>query len=356
MFIMHIFGCYCALLNSLRLYLVVLLYKMNKFTKWSDQKPEKLERISAKKFPFPESEFSRLTSELKTLKTLSSTQLKEAQDTYKLQLDLQKSEIQSIKDSIKDLKGENFLLKDHLKNLDTKILRLEKENEELTSTLEHEHSQPNQLENPDEFQYQIAIYNEKIKKLHALLKAEKLKTLDAIREKSEIFEIGEMEKKTSDKQILSLEEKVEKEKQKIEDLKEQVESRAKTVQSSDSQNLSALTDHLGVKQRTIDNLLSEKESLITLIEAEKTEKSSLLQNKLNNRVIRQGFNTFPVLQSKPWILSIFSKIDDNLQTFTDALEQFAMIRGFTLLYLFLFHILLLIYILGSGHSAEFLSG
>lgn len=329
---------------------------MTNLVKWSEQKPEKLERISSKKFPFPESEFSLLTNELKTVKALSSTQLKELQDHHKLQLDLQKSEILSIKDSIKQLKEENFLLKDHLKNSDNKIQRLEKENEDLSSSLESEQAHDKPLETSEEFQYQIAIFTEKIKKLHALLKAEKLKTLDAIREKSEIFEIDEMEKKSANKEILALEEKIDKEKQKIQELKEQLETRNKAVQSSDFQNISALNDHLTVKQRTIDNLISEKESLSMLLEAEKTEKSTLLENKLNNRVIRQGFNTFPMIQARPLLLLIASGIDSKLQFCTDLLEQYASIRGLALLYLFLFHVLLLIFILGTGQSPDFLSG
>lgn len=329
---------------------------MTNLAKWSEVQPEKLERISSKKFPFPESEYSLLTNELSMVKAMSSTQIKELQDHHKLQLDLQKSEISSMKESIKHLKEENFLLKEHLKNSDNKIHRLEKENEDLGLSLENEQAQDKSLEASEEFQNQIAIFNEKIKKLHALLKAEKLKTLDAIREKSEIFEIGEMEKKSAHKEIQSLEEKVEKEKQKIQELKDQLESRTKVIQSSDFQNISALNDHLAVKQRTIDSLISEKESLASLLESEKSEKSSLLENKLNNRVIRQGFITFPVVQSRPMLLSLMSSIDNKMQFCTDLLEQHASVRGLALLYLFVFHVLLLIFMLGTGQSPDFLSG
>ena len=212
------------------------------------------------------SELTRLSSELSILKSSISQQLKESQEKFRIQLDLQKSENSNINESIKQLSEENLLLKDHLKNSESKIARLEKENEELTQSLEFEST--NTLENSEEFQYQVSALNEKIKNFHALLKAEKLKTLDTMREKSEIQEIGEMTQKTNEKKVNELIYEVNKEKEKLSELKQQSESRSKVVQSADLENLSALNDHLAVKQRTIENLFNEKETLVALLEFE----------------------------------------------------------------------------------------
>lgn len=212
------------------------------------------------------SELTRLSSELSQLKSSISQQLKESQEKFRIQLDLQKSENCNINESIKQLSEENLLLKDHLKNSETKITRLEKENEELTQSLEFEST--NTLENSEEFQYQVSVLNEKIKNFHALLKAEKLKTLDTMREKSEIQEIGEMTQKNNEKKVIELSNEVNKEREKLNELKQQLESRNKVVQSADLENLSALNDHLAVKQRTIENLFNEKETLVALLEFE----------------------------------------------------------------------------------------
>jgi chromosome segregation ATPase len=214
------------------------------------------------------SELSRLTQELQSLKSNLSQQFKESQEKFRIQSDLQKSELSNLKDSAKHLVEENQLLQEHLKNSDNKIIRLEKENEELMRSLEQDSEFDKPGDNQDDFQFQVASLNEKIKNLHALLKAEKLKTLDALREKSDIAEIAEMTQKTTENKISIILSEIFQEKAKRNELKEQLESRSKVVQSADLENLAALNDHLNVKQRTIENLIHEKETLIELLQFE----------------------------------------------------------------------------------------
>ena len=81
-----------------------------------------------------------------------------------------------------------MLLKEHLRNADTKLTRISKLNEELSTNMEKELDIIEDNSSIEQYQYQINLLNEKIKRQGALLNAEKLKTIDSIREKNEVFE------------------------------------------------------------------------------------------------------------------------------------------------------------------------
>jgi superfamily II RNA helicase len=167
---------------------------------------------------------------------------------------------------LKSLNEENNLLKEHLRNADGKMTRLARVNDELTSKLDIENQDFHELAASEQSEYQVSLLTEKIKRLAGLLKAEKLKTADAIQEKNSInAAIEENERQTREK-ILELEQELEVIRTESESLKASLEKRPRISMNSD--NLNELSEKLQGKQRMIENLLNEKSALVLLLENE----------------------------------------------------------------------------------------
>jgi chromosome segregation ATPase len=209
----------------------------------------------------------KLREEIRTIKLISNSQLKELQEKSQEQLNVLNNTIQNLESSIKQLSEENSLLKEHLRNADRKLSRLGKVNEELSLSMENEMEISEVLNSTEEYQYQINLMNEKIKRQNALLKAEKLKTVDAVREKTEILELCDLEKKNYEKKIKALQEEIETLSGKLQVSKDFSETKPKNS-DVDSQNLIALSEHLQAKQRTIESLINEKSNLVLMLEKE----------------------------------------------------------------------------------------
>ena len=252
---------------------------MSGFLKWTESQFEKFDTIASKALNIKdesedtsllqlESQNIKLREDLRTLRSIASTQLKDSQDKYQAHVELLKNNIQNLENSLKQLTEENTLLKEHLRNVDLKLTRLSKVNEELSLNMEKDMEITEVNNSVEEYQYQINLLNEKIKRQAALLKAEKLKTLDAVREKTEIFELAELEKKSIEGKLKQLQEELEKEKEIHSELKEQLEIKPKLSINADSQNLAALSEHLQAKQRTIESLINEKSNLVLMLENE----------------------------------------------------------------------------------------
>ena len=252
---------------------------MSGFLKWTESQFEKFDTIASKALNIKEdsedpsmleleSHNSKLREDIRILKSIASTQLRDSQDKYQAHVDLLKTTVQSLENSLKQLTEENMLLKEHLRNTDMKLTRLTKVNEELSANMDKEIDIVEDNNSVEEYQYQVNLLNEKVKRQAALLKAEKLKTVDAVREKNEILEVSELEKKYFETRIGELIQELNKEKEMAIELKEQLESKPKLSISADSQNLVALSEHLQAKQRSIENLLNEKSSLVLMLENE----------------------------------------------------------------------------------------
>jgi hypothetical protein len=252
---------------------------MNSLLKWTESQLEKIDDIGSKALNIkkdPENDLildlqsqnSKLREDLRNLKSISNTQLKDCQDKSQVHIDLLKTTVQSLENSLKQLTEENTLLKEHLRNADMKLTRLAKVNEELSVNIENDLNIPESNYNIEEFQHQINLLTEKVKRQNMLLKVEKLKTIDALREKTEIQELYELEKKSFKGKMEALRSEVNTEKECNVKLKELLEAKPKLSLNSDSQNLAALSEHLQVKQRTIESLINEKSSLILKLENE----------------------------------------------------------------------------------------
>lgn len=252
---------------------------MSGFLKWTESQLDKFDTIASKALnikedsvesPIYELELhnNKLQEDIRTLKSIASTQLKDSQEKYQAHVDLLKNSIQSMENSLKELTEENMLLKEHLRNADLKLTRITKVNEELSMNMEKEIDVVEDNNSVEEFQYQVNLLSEKVKRQAALLKAEKLKTIDAIREKNDVLRLSGLEKKAFEGKIQILVEELRKEREGVLVLKEQLECKPKLSISADSQNLAALSDHLQAKQRTIELLINEKSSLVLLLENE----------------------------------------------------------------------------------------
>ena len=171
---------------------------MSSFLKWTETQLEKFDTIASKALNIKEdtddvtvlnleNQNAKLREDLKTLKSITSTQIKDFQDKHQIHIDLLKNSIQNLENSLKQLTEENMLLKEHLRNADTKLTRISKLNEELSTNMEKELDIIEDNSSIEQYQYQINLLNEKIKRQGALLNAEKLKTIDSIREKNEVL-------------------------------------------------------------------------------------------------------------------------------------------------------------------------
>jgi hypothetical protein len=252
---------------------------MESILKWTESKIGRMDDIVSKAFnvstedeltlkSFANDEVAKIHEEMRALRSITSLQLKDYQEKCQAQNEIYKNTITSLESDIKQLTEENMLLKERLRNADTKQERLIKENEELSSNLEKELDITELNNNSDESQYQINLLSEKVKRQTTLLKAERLKTVDAIREKEEIAQINELERKTFESKFLMIQAELDKEREKNAEIKAQQDLKLKHGVLNDNQNLTALSEHLQAKQRIIESLISEKSSLVQLLENE----------------------------------------------------------------------------------------
>lgn len=250
---------------------------MSSLLKWTESTIEKFDTIASKAFnlptestnPVPNPDIPKLKDEIKLIKSITNSQLKDLQEKYTQSQDLQNLELSSLKSHLKSLTEENNLLKEHLRNSDSKLTRLQRVNEELSSKLDLETLETE--ENTSEVsEYQVNLLNEKIKRLSGLLKAEKLKTVDALQEKSQISEIIVSQKKNNEERLRALGNELNDCQDQARVLKSQLDARPKVGQGLETCSLNALSEMLQVKQRTIETLLSEKSALVLQLESEVT--------------------------------------------------------------------------------------
>lgn len=251
---------------------------MSSLLKWTESQIDRFDSMASKALNISattqdsaiaglEIQNEKLREEIRTIKLINNSQLKELQEKSQEHLNVLSNTIQNLESSIKQLSEENSLLKEHLRNADRKLSRLGKVNEELSLSMENEMEISEVLNSTEEYQYQINLMNEKIKRQNALLKAEKLKTVDAVREKTEILELCELEKKNYEKKIKAFQEEIETLSGKLQVSKDFSETKPKNS-DVDSQNLIALSEHLQAKQRTIESLINEKSNLVLMLEKE----------------------------------------------------------------------------------------
>ena len=122
--------------------------------------------------------------------------------------------------------------------------------------------------NSEVSEYQVNLLTEKIKRLAGLLKAEKLKTVDALQEKAQIGQIIQGQKEISEERMKKLESELALCEDQVNVLKAQLDSRPKAGQGLETCSLNSLSDMLQAKQRTIESLLSEKSALVLQLENE----------------------------------------------------------------------------------------
>lgn len=248
---------------------------MSSLLKWTESTIEKFDTIASKAFNLPTDttnapptpDLSKLKDEIKLIKSITNSQLKDLQEKYIQSQDSQNLEAASLKSHLKSLTEENNILKEHLRNSDSKLTRLQRVNEELTSKLDLESLETE--ENASEVsEYQVNLLNEKIKRLSGLLKAEKLKTVDALQEKSQISEIILNQKKNNEERLRVLKNELSECQEQARVLKSQLDARPKVGQGLETCSLNTLSEMLQVKQRTIETLLNEKSTLVIQLENE----------------------------------------------------------------------------------------
>ena len=248
---------------------------MSSLLKWTESTIEKFDTIASKAFnlptdsqtPPPEPDLAPLQEEIKLIKSITNSQLKDLQEKYTLSQSSQNSEISSLKSHLKSLTEENNILKEHLRNSDGKLSRLQRVNEELSSKLDLETQETEEV-NSEVSEYQINLLTEKIKRLAGLLKAEKLKTVDALQEKSQIGQVIQSQKEVNAERLRKLESELIECKDQVNTLKSQLDSRPKAGQGLETCSLNTLSEMLQAKQRTIESLLSEKSALVLQLENE----------------------------------------------------------------------------------------
>ena len=78
------------------------------------------------------------------------------------------------------------------------------------------------------------------------------------------------------------------------------------------------------------------------------------ENKLNNRVVRQALTSSAFLNNWPKSKNALAWVDDKFQFLTDSVEKSAFLRGLVILYVIFMHFFLLVNILGTSPSTDFL--
>jgi chromosome segregation ATPase len=246
---------------------------MSSFIKWTQSTIDKFDLIASKALNLSvdgeseeaELEITRLNEEIKTIKSVANSQMRDLNEKQTEELKSKKKEFSLIRSELKALTETNHVLKEHLRNADGKLSRLMRVNEELTSKLDLDQDNPD-LNSVEGSEYQINLLNEKIKRLAGLLKAEKLKTVDALNEKNHICNLIEQEEKKELEKIEELEKELDSLKKESVEIKEMIEKKPRI--SENCQSLNELSDKLQGKQRMIEVLLSEKSALVLQLENE----------------------------------------------------------------------------------------
>jgi hypothetical protein len=80
-----------------------------------------------------------------------------------------------------------------------------------------------------------------------------------------------------------------------------------------------------------------------------------MENKLNNRVVRQSLGSLGLFHSRRHIRRVVDWFDDSVREFTDMLEEIALARLAFLGYLLAVHTLVLYWVMSAPSSQDFLT-
>lgn len=80
-----------------------------------------------------------------------------------------------------------------------------------------------------------------------------------------------------------------------------------------------------------------------------------MENKLNNRVVRQAMGSLGLFTNRRWLRRLVDFLDEGIREFTDVLEEIALARAACVVYLLVIHIVILYWILDNPSSQDFLT-
>jgi len=330
---------------------------MSSILRWAETKLEKLDNFASDALGHNPGEDSneyieelqnhikKLQSDMRSLRTFFTQQAQEVEDKYSAQIENLQNDLRTMELSLKQQGEENKLLKEELRSSELKQGRLKEMNDQLLSSMQ---SNSEELKGSEQ-----EVLEQQVTSLKGLLGAEKLRTEDALREKREQRDIMELERSNLEAKIKDLEEQLSISCKKLSNV--QTESSKETLKS-ENQDMMALSEHLQNKQRTIEGLISERATLISQLEAEKSEKLQLLEGNRVRSTVWQPLSSIPVLKRKRLVRWVVNTVDEGVKEVSDTLQEVALARLGVIVYLVVIHLLLVVFGLQSSGHDEFLSG
>ena len=260
---------------------------MSGILKWAESKLEKIDNLTAQAFKNPKDELPedenkdkeiaelqqyiyKLKSDIRVVRNLYEQQIQELTDKYSAEIDTFRQENDTYSRKLNKSEDECRILAEQAKASDDKLKRVQEMYDQLMSSLEATNEPYSPKESiTDQNEYELFMMKQQVNSLKALLFGEKMKTEDAIRERNEIHNLNCVHRDQLENQISELSKQIESLKQENLALSQQVEHLKATEKvDTEEQNLIALSEHLQTKQRTIQNLISERATLLIQLENE----------------------------------------------------------------------------------------
>lgn len=260
---------------------------MSGILKWAESKLEKIDNLTAQAFNNPKDDLPtdqnkdkeivelqqyiyKLKSDIRVIRNLSDQQIQEITDKFSAEIDTYKQENETLSKKFKKSENESRILAEQAKSSEDKLKRVQEMYDQLMASLEATNEPYSPKETiTDQNEYELFMMKQQVNSLKALLFAEKMKTEDALREKTELNSLNSVQKEQLENQIQELQKQIDTLKHENSSLLKQVDHLKATEKvDTEEQNLIALSEHLQTKQRTIQNLISERATLLIQLENE----------------------------------------------------------------------------------------